>query len=144
MSDDLRDLVAITNARFQAEQVKLRDILQQEQRLRAKVAELDEQHRAAKAPYLSDGLGQRVYGGDVLWQGWVARTRRQLQIELAQVLAEKGQKISALSKAHGRKLASEALEEAALKGKRADRLRQQVEQEQGLFLLDQWLELPHS
>lgn len=138
MNDDFQELVAITNARFQAEQAKLRDILQEESRLRAKVAELDEAQQAAREQLASECAGQRAYGGDVLWQGWVGRSRRQLQIELTRVLVEKGQRMSALNHAHGRKIASETLEERAIRRKNQEQQKRQIEQEQSLFLLDHW------
>ncbi|QFT95153.1 hypothetical protein FIU86_20050 [Roseovarius sp. THAF9] len=138
MKDDFNELVAITDARFRAEQAKLRDILQAEKRLRDKAAELEAAQYAARQQYASECAGQRVYGGDVLWHGWIGRARRQLQIELARVLVEKGNRMSALGQAHGRKIASESLETDARRKKRAESQKQTIEREQALFLLDHW------
>ncbi|KRS11309.1 hypothetical protein XM53_17170 [Roseovarius atlanticus] len=138
MKDDFNELVAITDARFRAEQAKLRDILQEEKRLRDKASELEAAQRGAQLQYASECAGQRIYGGDVLWLGWIGRARRQLQIELARVLVEKGKRMSALSHAHGRKIASESLESDARRKERAESQKQDIEQEQALFLLDHW------
>lgn len=138
MSAEYRELSEITEARFQAEQMKLRDILEKERRLRAQAADLEEAHRAALTHYGAETAGQRAYGGDVLWQGWVGRARRQLQMELARVLVEKGQRLGTVNRAHGRKLASESLEEGEAQRQRIARQNRQIEQEQALLLLKRW------
>ena len=136
MSDELSDLVALTSAQFQAEQAKLRDILALEKKLREETAELERRHADAQASYHADISGARVYGGDVLWQGWVSRSRRALQIELAQVLMRKGQMIRALQRTYGRKMASENIADEADLSERAKREKRQIEEQQGLNQID--------
>lgn len=138
MSDrTLADLVKLNQARFQAEQAKLRDITMAEARLRKAVADLEEHHRAAQDLQRADIQGHRSIGGDVLWQGWVGRSRRSLQIHLAQVLVQKGQKLQALQRAHGRKLASETLLDDASATQRKQSEKIKIEQEQRLILLNE-------
>ena len=51
----------------------------------------------------------RQIGADVLWQGWVGRTRESLNIELAQILAQKEYMKSALQRAFGKQAAAKEL-----------------------------------
>lgn len=136
MMNKFAELTAVTEAQFQAEQAKLRDILVLEKKLRDEAAMLEQQHAKARETYHADVAGSRVYGGDVLWQGWVSRSRRTLQIELARVLMQKGQMIRVLQRAHGRKLASEEIAQAAGEEHRARREKMQIELEQSLKLAD--------
>jgi len=136
MSDGTDDLVAITRARFMAEQGKLRSIVERENALRADAQAIDDQHKAAQSHFESGPSAQTVYGGDVLWQAWVGRSRRQLQMELAQVLVQKGQMMSALQRAHGRKLASESLQSQAHADRQKHHDQRQIEVEQSLLMMD--------
>ncbi|SEL54492.1 hypothetical protein SAMN05443999_10645 [Roseovarius azorensis] len=96
------DLVKLTLALFQKESTKLRDLNRQEARLRAELARLDSDYRASQRLTDSDMQGLREVGADLLWLGWVGRNRADMQIELARVLAGKGQMIRHLGRAFGR------------------------------------------
>ena len=133
--DQLHDLARLSAAVFDAEQARLREVLAEESRLRRALLTLEEQHRAAQAAQSGELAGQRSFGGDVLWQGWVSRSRRDLQIELAQVLARKGRMIRDMQKAHGRKQAAEELLQNAISAHEKTCLKRQFELEQSLSVL---------
>lgn len=106
----MTDLTEITDMHFRVEQSKLRDILKKESEMRRMLKDLDEQHANARDVVRNQITLERSFGGDVLWHAWVSRSRRELQIRLAQILAVKGQKIQNMRVAFGRKLASEQIE----------------------------------
>lgn len=138
MSDEYSDLAEMTRARYQAAQLPLRAVLERERHLRARLAALEQQHQSALSRLGSGLSDQRFYGGDVLWQGWIGRARRQLQMELAQVLAEKGRHLRTIGLAHGRKLAAEGLTEAARQARKAKLEKWSMEREQSLYLMGLW------
>lgn len=105
----LNDLKDLTDIVYRGEQASLKKIITQEQELRAEIAKLEERHNAVIRTHGLDVSGTRSYGGDVLWQGWVERSRSDLQIRLAQVMARKSDFIRRLSLAHGRKEAAARL-----------------------------------
>lgn len=100
--NDFHQLKQATEAAYQAEQVKLRDVLQREAELRHALAELDEKRRAARALPADQWAGSRAIGADMLWQGWTQRSRQDLNVQLAQVLVAKAEKVAALAKTFGR------------------------------------------
>lgn len=110
--DALADMVQLTDALFQAEQVQMRDLFNRETQLRRDLAELESYHRDNRILPTAELAAVRQVGADVLWQGWVSRTRQELQRQLALLLAEKGNRMRALRRAHGRYLAAEELHRA--------------------------------
>ncbi|PVA09693.1 hypothetical protein DC366_11205 [Pelagivirga sediminicola] len=113
-----------TQAAYQAEQAKLRDIVRQETELRRALADLDARRQAAQALPADDLAAPRAIGADVLWQGWTQRTRRELNVRLAQVLVRKADRMSAMTQAFGRAQVAAVLvddEKTALRRKAQDR-----------------------
>ncbi|CUK02995.1 hypothetical protein RUE5091_02439 [Ruegeria denitrificans] len=100
----LSDLKKITEAVFQKEYNALRPLLETEAHVQQQLARLDAQvlqsrHDSASAE------GYCVTGTDVLWSGWESATRRQLNMELARIRAQKLSAMDALRAAFGRKQA---------------------------------------
>ncbi|MHA7850947.1 hypothetical protein [Roseovarius sp.] len=132
----LKDLAALTDAAYRAEQARLMEILAEEARLRRALSELDDQVRA------NTGLpaqGVREIGADMRWQGWVRRMRGDLQARLAMVLARKGAMSDALRRAHGRKIAAENLLEQQRAAAAKARHKNRNEQDQSLILYQEAL-----
>lgn len=82
-----------------------------------------------------EALALRRVGGEILWQGWVNRNRRELQMELARVLARKGEALAALKHAHGRSEAIEGLRDKAQKSELDKKIKRDLLHEQGLHLI---------
>jgi hypothetical protein len=88
MTDDLRDLQIITQAKYQKAQTSMQAVQKEEDRLRSLLAELSEKEKAGREMLAQDSALQRM-GGDVNWFRWIARSRRILNIQLANVVVRK-------------------------------------------------------
>ncbi len=109
MTDPLKDLVEVTEALYRAELLKMHAITARENCLRKDLRDLDEHNRSTRSIPDSQLNGLRQIGADVLWQGWVARTRRNLNVELAQILVQKERMKAELQRAFGKQLAASRL-----------------------------------
>lgn len=108
----------VAAALYRAEQARLGTLLRREAELRRTLADLDRHRRDNLGLPPADLHGARAIGADILWQGWVGRSRRALNIELAQVLAQKAERMGALRQAFGRTAALDSLREAATQERR--------------------------
>lgn len=102
MSQTLTDLTKLTEALYQAETAKMQDLLQQEAKLRQDLVRLEEHRCDNRNLPDADMQGLRQIGADLLWQGWVGRSKVNLQAELARVLGRKGQMLGQLRRAFGK------------------------------------------
>ncbi|MEW2919470.1 hypothetical protein AB1A64_20555 [Ruegeria sp. ANG10] len=100
----LSDLKNVTEAVFQKEYNALRPLLEAEARVQQQLARLDAQVRQSRQDSAA-AEGYLVTGTDVLWNGWESATRRQLNMELARIRAQKLSAMDALRRAFGRKQA---------------------------------------
>ncbi|WP_170351890.1 hypothetical protein [Ruegeria atlantica] len=110
----LSDLKNVTEAVFQKEYNALRPLLEAEARAQHQLARLDAQVRQSRQDSTA-AEGYRVTGTDVLWNGWESATRRQLNMELARIRAQKLSAMDALRSAFGRKQAVTNLSDAQKK-----------------------------
>ena len=132
------DLEELTSILKRAQEARMQKIVAEETRLRREIRGLDEKASLTgqlPAERLHD---MRSVGADLLWNGWVARSRRQLNIELAQVLARKGQAMREVGKAHGRNSAARAILQQEEKARRDKRQAAMAEQVQLLAVLKAW------
>lgn len=106
--DTFASVQDVTEARYLAEYRKIQPILAEEARLRGALTRLDDQARAAR-DVLMDQHAMQATGADIQWQAWVSRTRRQLNVELAQVLARKSAAMEGVRAAFGRREAVKAM-----------------------------------
>ena len=122
---DRGSLCELTDALYQRELAQLRELLDQETRLRAALAQLAEQARAAGAQPEAALAGLREIGGDMVWQAWLGRQRTALQAQLARLLSRKERVLPALRVAHGKQQAAIAMQrDAQAQACRRNRLRQ--------------------
>ncbi len=98
------DLEKVTEAVFQKEYDALRPLLEAEARVQNQLTRLNAQVRQARQEG-SSAEGYCVTGTDVLWNGWESATRRQRNMELARLRAQKLSALEALRGAFGRKQA---------------------------------------
>ncbi len=132
MSGDIhRDMTDLTGALAAAAEIRLKKIAAEEAALRTELAQLDDKRRAARGLPNDALTALRGIGGEMLWQGWLARARRDLQIRLARVLARKTMALRDYRQAHGRREAARALQmhEAACLRRERERKRSQRDQE---------------
>ena len=104
MHKRMTDLLTVTEAVYQREHQKLRPLLQKEAEILKQLARLDGQLIEVKEDS-TRSEGYRVSGADLLWHGWEATTRRQLNAELARIRAQKLSAMDDLRRAFGRKQA---------------------------------------
>lgn len=108
---DLPALKSVTEAIYQSEYQKLRPVLEAEARVQSQLARLDAQVvQTRQDSAVTDGY--QITGTDVLWNGWEAATRRQLNMGLARCRAQKLAAMQQLRQAFGRKQAVERLNDA--------------------------------
>ncbi|MGC1497573.1 MAG: hypothetical protein WA790_17350 [Sulfitobacter sp.] len=101
--DELNELLIITEAKYQLEQQSFQKIVTQENHLRGELARLDElQHQAQSTT--ADAREMRAIGADILWQGWIGRSKSQLNLQLAKVLATKLHHLAKVQRAYGKVL----------------------------------------
>ena len=120
----LSDLRSVTEAVFQKQFQTLHPLLKAEAQIQRQLASLGAQVSQARR----DGPqaeGYKVTGADMLWQGWESSTRRQLNLDLARLRAQKREQLDALKAAFGRKEAVSSLSSALLKGHRRDLAKKQ-------------------
>ncbi|WP_146347519.1 hypothetical protein [Falsiphaeobacter marinintestinus] len=108
MRDDLPRLLEIVKVQYLKEQERMRAVLAEESALRGKLAKLDELADQAQTD-LSQPQAMQQIGADLLWQSWRDRTRRQLNQELAQIMARKQPFQEKLKASFGRKTALERM-----------------------------------
>lgn len=131
----LEDLVRLTAARKVSEEARMRRLAAEEAEIRGEIEALDDRHRRALALPPEEMTGQRRIGADILWQAWVSRRRRQLQIRLARTLARKGAALRDLRRAHGRSSASEGILSSAEQAIRNTNSKDGIVEEQRLVIL---------
>ncbi|APG48726.1 hypothetical protein [Phaeobacter porticola] len=105
MLDQMAD---VTEAMYLQEHAKVKPVLDAEARVRSQLAKLDRQVNETREIANSDHA-MKALGADLLWQSWHGRTRRQLNMELAQITAQKLRAMDKLRKAFGRKHAVETM-----------------------------------
>lgn len=109
MADALQDLAALTDAIYQAELQKMAALNTQEAAIRSRIADLETLRRDNQSLPSGQLNSVRQIGADVLWQGWVSRTRESLNIELAQILAQKEHLKFELQRAFGKQMAAKEM-----------------------------------
>lgn len=102
--DGFSSLEKVTEAAFRKEYNALRPLIEAEARVQQQLARLDAQVQQSRADSTA-AEGYRVTGTDVLWSGWESAMRRQLNMELARLRAQKMKAMEALRTAFGRQQA---------------------------------------
>lgn len=137
MHDPLEDLAKLTDALYEAELSKMQVLNKHEARLRLGLKELDEmRHRNQTLPEVQMN-SVRQTGADVLWEGWIGRTRENLNTQLAQVLAQKARMASGVRRAFGKRMAAADLMEAQAEAASVHREKRRWETIEALEILRQ-------
>jgi|SRR6056297_3102430 len=135
MTQSIDDLVAVTEAIYRAKLAELEPVLLQERRLRRALADLDEKTRENAAVPSVELTDLQRLGGDVMWRAWVAESRAELQMRLAQVLARKAEKMATLRKSFGKAEAVSIMNRQQAEVHKALREKATLEEIQSLILL---------
>ncbi len=119
-TDDLNALAAITNARYAQQQQRFAKLLAEEERIRAELSRLDDMDRTARSANAT-AIPMRTIGADVIWQGWIGRSRTALNMALARVLAVKEHHLAEVRRAYGKVLVVQEIRDQHLTDKRKSR-----------------------
>ncbi|WP_299026906.1 hypothetical protein [uncultured Sulfitobacter sp.] len=92
--------------KYRQQQESFARLMVQENRLRASLTQLDQQMADSRA---SKDSPQKAIGADVLWQAWIGRKKRELNMQLAQILAVKERHIAQVRHAYGKVLVTQTL-----------------------------------
>ncbi len=123
---NLSDLHQLTRVHYERAQQSLKALTQQETLIRAELQRLSEQERAANAT-APDNAPMRAIGADVIWLGWVGRSKAQLNMALAQILAQKEHHLARVRTAYGKVLVTRQLAENAARDRSQARSKSQLE-----------------
>lgn len=113
MTEDFAQLKRLSELKFRQSEQSMAKLLKRETGLRS---DLERLHRLAQETHSQPPAQAelRAIGGDIIWLKWLSEARRRLNIELAQVLAQKETMIAHHRKTNGEKLVSEAIFERQL------------------------------
>ncbi len=100
---ELNDLLVVTEAKYRLEQQSFQKIVAQENHLRSELSRLDELQYQTRST-VQDACEMRAIGADVLWQGWIGRSKSQLNLKLARTLATKLHHLAQVRRAYGKVL----------------------------------------
>ncbi len=104
--DQFRQVEQLVEFQYRQQQKSFQRLLAEEGRLRAALRQLDKHLKESRE---TTEVSQRAIGADIVWQSWVGRKKRELNMELAQVLAIKEHHIGQVRRAYGKVLAAQEL-----------------------------------
>lgn len=108
----LTALLAVTQAKYDQQQQSFGKLVSEENRLRTELEQLDAAARRAQTEPNGESE-MRAIGADIIWQGWVARSKTRLNHKLAQVLALKLHQLAQVKQAYGKVLVIKELRDQA-------------------------------
>lgn len=136
------DLVAVTDAVYQADLARLRTIATEEVRLRSELAQLAEDERCNSAARPDDIVALNRIGGDVLWKAWIGRKREALNRRLATVMALKLTAAQQLRRSFGKSSVAEQLRDRDRLRQHGDKAARRLSDEQMQMVLKAGAGLP--
>lgn len=104
--DDLAMMQKLVEVKYRQQQESFARLMEQENRLRNSLQQLDLHLAESRS---NTDTYQKAIGADVVWQSWIGRKKRALNIQLSQVLAIKERHIDQVKKAYGKVLVTDAL-----------------------------------
>lgn len=116
--DQMKQMQALLEAKFLKQQSAILDLLQREGSLRSDLNKLERQARLNENAEYSE---MQAIGADVIWKAWIGKTKGSLNLELAQVLAQKEVARAGVKASFGRKMVGEMLLRENEKAKKVSR-----------------------
>lgn len=114
----------LVEIKYRQQQESFARLIVQENSLRASLGQLDMQLAQSRK---NPDAQQNAIGADVLWNAWVGRKKRELNMKLAQVLAIKERHIAQVRRAYGKVVVTETLLTQATQEASQKRARSQLE-----------------
>ncbi|MBB3994009.1 hypothetical protein GGR95_001650 [Sulfitobacter undariae] len=103
---DLKEMQKLVDVKYRQQQESFARLLIQEDSLRKSLLRVDEHLADSRCNADAD---QKEIGADILWQAWLGRKKKELNMHLAKVLATKEQHIEQVRKAYGKVRITNAL-----------------------------------
>lgn len=136
LDNELAQIAEVVNANYEQEQRQFAKLASKENQLRKAIKQIEEMRRSTNVPDASVARMQAI-GADVIWLAWVGRSKTKLNIQLAQVLAQKENLQSAVRKAYGKVLVVRQMQDQARADAASKRTKNQLETAVTQFLLGQ-------
>ncbi len=95
MTTDLSNLNQITQLKYQHAQTAMQTVQAEENRLRDMLLDLEEKEKSGLETMAQDNT-LKLTGGDIAWNNWIGRSRKILNLQLAQVMVRKASAFAAL------------------------------------------------
>jgi hypothetical protein len=121
---DIEMMCMLVGLKYRQQQESFARLMAQENRLRASLAQLDD--HMAKSRSSNDTL-QKAIGADVIWQAWIGQKKREINMQLAQVLAVKERHIAQVRHAYGKVLVTDVLRDKIKAESRAKKTQSQLD-----------------
>ncbi len=96
----------VVDIKYQQQRESFAHLLAQEGQLRKSLRQLDVHLAESNS---REDKSRKAIGADVLWQAWVGRKKRELNMQLAQVLAMKERHVAQVRQAYGKVIVTTAL-----------------------------------
>lgn len=106
----LHSIQQVFELQFRKKQGAFLAVVQQETKLRLQLEKLQSQLRSSQNEKHED---MQAIGADLIWQSWVEGSKKSLNLELAQVLAQKETLLANVKKDYGKLLVSKELHRKA-------------------------------
>ena len=123
---ELAQIAKVVKANYEQEQRQFAKLVSRENQLRTAIQEIEDMRRSTNVPDASVARMQAI-GADVIWLAWVGRSKTALNIQLAQVLAQKEHLQSAVRKAYGKVLVVQQMQDQARADAASKRTKSQLE-----------------
>lgn len=123
----LEEVQHITKISYQRAQHQYAEVLAEETVLRGELERLQRLADEARTTNMQD-IALAAVGADLLWQGWLGRSRATLNMTLARVLAVKDHHLKAVRKAYGKLMVADELLANAQKARAKTRDLSQLQQ----------------
>jgi len=111
--DQMRQIEAVTDARYQQQQQSFQRLVSEENRLRSELMKLDAHLKEARSAQVE--FEMTALGADIIWQAWVGKRKAELNMKLAQVLSIKEHHLKQVRTAYGKLLVARELLSDAMK-----------------------------
>jgi hypothetical protein len=103
---DIEMMRVLVGIKYRQQQESFSHLIAQETKLRSSLTKLDTHMEQSRS---NTDAPQKAIGADVIWQTWVGRKKREINMQLAQVLAVKERHIAQVRHAYGKVLVTDAL-----------------------------------
>ncbi|KEJ91055.1 hypothetical protein [Sulfitobacter donghicola] len=114
-TSEISKMQTLVDIKYQQQQESFARLVAHENRLKNALHKLDDQ--LANSRTNSDRSLQAI-GADVIWEAWVGKKKKELNMELAQFLALKELHIDQIRQAYGKVLVTQGLSEKLKKGEK--------------------------